>query len=120
MDAAFLALAGAATALATGVGAVPVFLLGERADRLRPFLWGTAVGLMGVASVVGLLLPALDEDGGATVAAGVLVGALFLLASRARWPLRGCGRDRRRRWGHAHARGVPRRGLSGLRLAAAR
>ena len=82
MDAAFLALAGAATALATGVGAVPVFLLGERADRLRPFLWGTAVGLMGVASVVGLLLPALDEDGGATVGAGVLVGALFLLASR--------------------------------------
>ena len=65
MDAAFLALAGAATALATGVGAVPVFLLGERADRLRPFLWGTAVGLMGVASVVGLLLPALSTKTGA-------------------------------------------------------
>ena len=37
---------------------------------------------MGVASVVGLLLPALDEGGDATVAAGVLAGALFLLASR--------------------------------------
>lgn len=37
---------------------------------------------MGVASVVGLLLPALDEDGGRTVAAGVVVGILFLLGSR--------------------------------------
>lgn len=82
MDVAVLALAGAATALATGVGAVPVFLLGERASQLRPFLWGTTVGLMGVASVVGLLLPALDEDGGATVAAGLVVGVLFLLGSR--------------------------------------
>ena len=50
MEVAVLALAGSATALATGLGAVPVFLLGPRAVRLRPFLWGTAVGLMGVAS----------------------------------------------------------------------
>jgi len=82
MEIAVLALAGAATALATGLGAVPVFLLGERASQLRPFLWGTTVGLMGVASIVGLLLPALDEDGGATVGAGLLVGVLFLLGSR--------------------------------------
>ena len=77
-----LGLAGTATAFATGLGAVPVFLLGDRATRLRPFLWGTTVGLMGVASIVGLLLPALDEDGGATVLAGLLVGILFLLGSR--------------------------------------
>lgn len=77
-----LGLAGTATAFATGLGAVPVFLLGDRASRLRPFLWGTTVGLMGVASIVGLLLPALDEDGGATVVAGLLVGILFLLGSR--------------------------------------
>jgi len=82
MEIAVLALAGTATALATGVGAVPVFLLGERASQLRPFLWGTTVGLMGVASLVGLLLPALDENGGATVAAGVVVGVVFLLGSR--------------------------------------
>ena len=68
MDVAVLALAGSATALATGLGAVPVFLLGARAERLRPFLWGTAVGLMGVASIVGLLLPALDEGGRSAVA----------------------------------------------------
>jgi ZIP family zinc transporter len=82
MEVAVLVLAGTATAFATGVGAVPVFLLGERATQLRPFLWGATVGLMGVASVVGLLLPALDEDGGATVGAGLVVGVLFLLGSR--------------------------------------
>ena len=77
-----LALAGSATAIATGLGAVPVFLLGARAESLRPFLWGTAVGLMGVASVVGLLLPALDEDGDAAVAAGLATGVAFLLGTR--------------------------------------
>ena len=82
MEIAVLALAGTATAFATGLGTIPVFLLGERAERLRPFLWGATVGLMGVASVVGLLLPALDEDGGVTVAAGLAVGVLFLLVSR--------------------------------------
>jgi zinc transporter, ZIP family len=77
-----LALAGCGTALATGAGAVPVFFLGEHADRLRPFLWGTTVGLMAVASIVGLLLPAIAEDGRASVAAGTCVGAAFLLVSR--------------------------------------
>ena len=82
MDVAALALAGSATAIATGLGAVPVFVLGRRAERLRPFLWGTAIGLMSVAAVVGLLLPALDEDGGVEVVAGVVVGVAFLLVSR--------------------------------------
>ena len=82
MEVAVLALAGTATALATGLGAIPVFLLGARAERLRPFLWGTAVGLMAVASVVGLLLPAWEEDGGAEVAAGLGAGVLFLVGSR--------------------------------------
>jgi ZIP family zinc transporter len=82
MDVAVLALAGGATALATGIGAVPVFLLGARAESLRPFLWGLAAGLMSVASVVGLILPALDEGSGVQVAAGLTAGVLFLLASR--------------------------------------
>jgi ZIP family zinc transporter len=79
---AVLALAASATALATGLGAVPVFLLGSRAERLRPFLWGSAVGLMGVASIVGLLLPALDEGDDFAVVLGLAVGVLFLLVSR--------------------------------------
>lgn len=82
MELATLALVASATALATGLGAVPVFLLGTRAEQLRPFLWGIAVGLMGVASVVGLLLPALDEGGSASVGAGLATGVVFLLGSR--------------------------------------
>jgi ZIP family zinc transporter len=37
---------------------------------------------MGVASVVGLILPALDEGSAQQVAAGLATGVLFLLASR--------------------------------------
>lgn len=82
MEVAVLALAGGVTALATGLGAVPVFLLGARAERLRPFLWGVTVGVMTVASVVGLLLPALDEGSVAEVAVGGVAGAVFMFAAR--------------------------------------
>ena len=81
-DLALLALAGVGTALATGVGAVPVFALGHRADALRPLLWGLAAGVMAVASVVGLLAPALDEGSGGAVAAGLVAGVLFLVGGR--------------------------------------
>ena len=77
-----LVLAGTGTALATGLGAIPVFALGRRADALRPLLWGLAAGVMTVASVVGLLAPALDEGSAAAVAAGLLAGVLFLLGGR--------------------------------------
>jgi ZIP family zinc transporter len=81
-DLVLLALAGTGTALATGLGAVPVFALGKRADGLRPLLWGLAAGVMAVASVVGLLAPALDEGSSAAVLGGLLAGVLFLLLSR--------------------------------------
>jgi ZIP family zinc transporter len=82
MDVLILLLAATATALATGFGAVPVFLLGARAAVVRPALWGLTVGLMTVASFVGLLEPALDEGEPAAVAAGLVVGVLFLLLAR--------------------------------------
>jgi ZIP family zinc transporter len=81
-DLVVLAVAGTATAFATGLGAVPVFLLGPRVERLRPLLWGLAAGLMGVASVVGLLAPALDEGSAQAVVGGGLAGVGFLLATR--------------------------------------
>ena len=81
-DLALLAAAGIGTALATGLGAVPVFALGVRADALRPLLWGLAAGVMAVASVVGLLEPAFDEGSSGAVAGGLLAGVLFLLAGR--------------------------------------
>ena len=82
MEALVLALAGTGTAFATGLGALPVAHLGARAATLRPLLWGLTVGLMTVASVVGLLLPALDEGAIGTVAAGTAAGVAFLLVSR--------------------------------------
>lgn len=82
MEIALLALAGSGTALATGLGAIPVWGLGERTHDLRPALWGLTVGLMGVASLVGLLVPALAEGSDLAVAAGLGTGVVFLLASR--------------------------------------
>lgn len=82
MDVALLALAGCGTALATGLGALPVSRLGDHARTLRPALWGLTVGLMTVASIAGLLLPALAEDSTGAVAGGLAVGAAFLLVSR--------------------------------------
>ena len=79
---AVLALAGTGTALATGLGAVPVFALGARADGLRPLLWGLAAGVMVVASVVGLLEPALDAGSGLAVAGGLAAGIAFLVVAR--------------------------------------
>jgi len=81
MDITVLVLAATATAFATGLGAIPVFLLGRRAEELRPLLMGTTVGLMTVAAVVGLLRPALQEGGPGSVLAGLLVGVAFLIVA---------------------------------------
>lgn len=77
-----LTASGTGTAMATGLGAIPVFALGGRAPSLRPALWGLAAGLMGVASVVGLLVPALEEGSVGQVAAGLLLGMAFLAVTR--------------------------------------
>ncbi|HEX6687602.1 MAG TPA: ZIP family metal transporter [Solirubrobacterales bacterium] len=79
-----LFLAASATALATGIGAIPVFLFGQRVERLTPLLLGFAAGVMGVAAVSGLLIPASEEGSAVEVIAGVAVGVLFLVAVRRR------------------------------------
>ncbi|GIK77298.1 MAG: ZIP family metal transporter [Actinomycetes bacterium] len=76
-----LVLVAALTTLATGLGAIPVAFLGERARELRAGLLGIAAGVMLVAAIVGLLLPALGEGGGADVAIGLAAGIAFLLAA---------------------------------------
>ena len=73
---------GAATALATGLGAIPVFYLGRGASSWEPALWGLAAGVMTVASIVGLLLPATDEGTTAEVTVGLGVGVAFLTIAR--------------------------------------
>ena len=78
-----LFLAACGTALATGVGALPVILLGPRARDLAPLLLGFAAGVMAVAAVAGLLIPATEEGSAYEVIGGLLVGVGFLLVARA-------------------------------------
>src|SRR6476620_7471371 len=77
-----LLLAASGTALATGLGAIPVFLLGTRAKALTPLLLGFAAGVMGVAAVAGLLIPAGEEGSAPTVLGGLAVGIAFLALAR--------------------------------------
>jgi len=73
-------VAGLLTALATGLGAIPFFLVEDISDRWNVVLWGLASGIMVAASVFGLVREGLAVvDGGAVDAAlaigpGVLVG----------------------------------------------
>jgi len=77
-----LFLVALGTALVTGVGAIPVFLLGARAAALRPALLGLAAGVMAVAAIAGLLAPALDDGGTAEVALSLAAGVAFLMIAR--------------------------------------
>lgn len=79
-----LIAASSATAVACGLGAVPVFALREPSQAAQAAMLGTAAGVMAVASVVGLLLPGLDEGDAVGVWAGVVVGIGFMLAVRRR------------------------------------
>jgi ZIP family zinc transporter len=82
MDAIVVLLVASATALATGLGAIPGFMLGQRARELQPLLTGVAIGVMGVASIAGLLLPALDEGSTGSVVLGLALGIAFLAFAR--------------------------------------
>jgi ZIP family zinc transporter len=83
-EVAVLLLAASGTTLATGLGAIPVFLLGERAQGLAPLLLGFASGVMSVAAVLGLLVPASEEGSIADVLFGLAVGICFLAFVRRR------------------------------------
>jgi len=97
-----VAIVGSLTALATGLGVVPVVVLGARAERLRPFLWGVTIGVMTIAALAGLLRPALDLGRPGVVVAGLAVGIVFLFGAR-RWL-----RVRERQWSRMVDIGVRR------------
>ncbi|HEY8809203.1 MAG TPA: ZIP family metal transporter [Solirubrobacterales bacterium] len=79
-----LLLAACGTTLATGLGAIPVFFLGHRAAQLTPLLLGFAAGVMGVASIAGLLIPATEEGSALAVVSGLAAGAGLLGVARSR------------------------------------
>lgn len=80
-DIGLLFLIGWATAFATGLGAVPVFFLGARVAAYTAALTGFAAGLMGVAAIVGLLVPALDDGSTGVVLGSLVSGVVFLLGT---------------------------------------
>ena len=78
---AFVFVAGLVTALATGVGALPFFVLDTISDRGNVVLWGISSGIMVTASLFGLIEEGLAEGTLTEVAVGMLVGvALVVLA----------------------------------------
>ena len=89
-----VSLAGLVTALATGIGALPFFVLKEMSDRLTVALWGLASGIMLAASGFGLVREGLAEArrephllpldrfaGEAAVALGLLAGVVLVVAA---------------------------------------
>ena len=86
-DILLLALVATATVLATGVGALPVVVLGKaRARGAQGLLSGFAAGVMAVAATVGLLLPAFDRGRLDRRARGRRGAGAPALAPRARAP----------------------------------
>jgi len=79
-DALLFTAIAAGTALVTGVGALPVIALGgERARAWQGVLSGLTAGVMAVAAIVGLLIPAAEQVATITVA-GATLGAALMLA----------------------------------------
>jgi ZIP family zinc transporter len=60
----FVFLAGLLTALATGLGALPFFVVDDISDRWNVLLWGFASGIMLAASGFGLLAEGLNASTG--------------------------------------------------------
>ena len=71
-------VAGLLTALATGLGALPFFLVEDLSDRWNVALWGLASGIMVAASVFGLVFEGLAEGTALRVGAGVVAGVALV------------------------------------------
>lgn len=73
--------AGLVTALATGLGAVPFFVVREVDDRLNVVLWGVASGIMLVASAFGLVPEGLADGSTFAVGVGLLAGIVLVVVA---------------------------------------
>src|SRR6056297_982832 len=74
-------VAGLVTALATGVGALPFFLVDDVSDRASVILWGLASGIMLSASLFGLVTEGLAEGTVRDLAIGLLAGVVLVVVS---------------------------------------
>ncbi|MDS0260975.1 ZIP family metal transporter [Haloarcula sp. S1CR25-12] len=78
-------VAGLVTALATGIGVLPFFVIGTVSERLQVALWGLASGIMVSASVFGLVGEGLAEADGQTdiylMLGGLIAGAILVVVA---------------------------------------
>jgi len=74
-------VAGLITALATGLGAIPFFVVDEVGDRWNVALWGLASGIMVSASVFGLVNEGLRYGTVLELAVGLVVGVLLVVVA---------------------------------------
>lgn len=82
-DLVFVFVAGLLTALATGLGAIPFFVVDDVSNRVNVALWGLASGIMVSASLFGLVDEGLASGTVGEVGFGVLAGiALVIVADR--------------------------------------
>jgi ZIP family zinc transporter len=79
---AFVFLAGLITALATGLGALPFFLVDDVSDRWNVVLWGLASGIMVSASVFGLVFEGLSAaDSPLEIVPGLVAGVILVVVA---------------------------------------
>ncbi|MFB6109560.1 MAG: ZIP family metal transporter [Halodesulfurarchaeum sp.] len=74
-------VAGLLTAIATGLGALPFFLVEDVPDRWNVLLWGLASGIMVAASVFGLIKEGLAAGTPMEILWGAIVGVLLVVVS---------------------------------------
>jgi ZIP family zinc transporter len=83
----FVFVAGFLTALATGLGAIPFFVVDDVSDRVNVALWGLASGIMVSASLFGLVDEGLASGTIGEVFFGVIAGIVLVIV--ADWLLEG-------------------------------
>jgi ZIP family zinc transporter len=77
----FVFAAGLVTALATGLGAIPFFLVSDISDRWNVVLWGLASGIMVSASLFGLVSEGLANGTPAQLGLGIVAGVVLVVVA---------------------------------------
>ncbi|NLV09564.1 ZIP family metal transporter [Halomicrobium sp. HM KBTZ05] len=72
-------VAGLLTALATGLGAIPFFVVDDFSDRWNVALWGVASGIMVSASLFGLVREGLAYGSSILLVPGLLAGVVLVV-----------------------------------------
>jgi len=72
-------VAGLITALSTGLGSLPFFVVDDFSDRWNVGLWGLASGIMVAASVFGLVREGLAYGSSILLVSGMILGVALVV-----------------------------------------